>query len=135
MVYIISTLLRKAYENKKNKFKSLDDVWKSLMLLPKDYSHNALFHPQTRVLMEKCTFEHGGQEYDSKYPEGIPTSIIVTFKNGNKLDSGLIMFPSGHSKNTTANLKDILHYKFNTLGRLALSEKDLAAKLEKLHKL
>lgn len=31
------------------------------------------------------------------------------------------MFPSGHSRNVTANLKDILSYKNNLLGKLALS--------------
>jgi len=25
--------------------------------------------------MTKITFEHGGQSYDDKYPEGIPTSV------------------------------------------------------------
>ena len=32
--------------------------------------------------MQKCTFTHGGKDYDSKYPEGIPTSISVTLKSG-----------------------------------------------------
>lgn len=35
------------------------------------------------------------------------------------------MFPSGHSRNTAANLQDILNYKNSLLGRLALSEADL----------
>jgi len=39
------------------------------------------------------------------------------------------MFPSGHSRNTTANLQDILNYKNNLLGKLALSENDLNEKL------
>lgn len=43
------------------------------------------------------------------------------------------MFPSGHSRNTTANLKDILNYKNNLLGRLALSESELAQKLSVLN--
>jgi hypothetical protein len=32
------------------------------------------------------------------------------------------MFPSGHSRNNAADLKDILNYKNNLLGKLALSE-------------
>ena len=32
------------------------------------------------------------------------------------------MFPSGHSRNSSANLKDILSYKNNLLGKLALSQ-------------
>lgn len=43
------------------------------------------------------------------------------------------MFPSGHSRNSTANLKDILNYKNNLLGRLALSEGELKEKLSQLN--
>lgn len=44
MVYIISTLMRKAFENgefnkKLNTLTSLDDVWIDLMLEPKDYGY------------------------------------------------------------------------------------------------
>jgi len=78
MVYIISTLIRKALDmpdfNTKD-FSNLDNMWKTLMLEPKDYSQEAIFNKTTRALMEKMSFEHGGKEYDSKYPEGIPTSI------------------------------------------------------------
>ena len=35
-------------------------------------------------MMEKCEFEHGGKEYDDKYPEGIPTSIQIELQ-GKKL--------------------------------------------------
>ena len=61
MVYIISTILRKAFEHKNAGFNGLDDVWKSLMLLPQDYGYQALFNKDTRKLMEKCTFSHGGK--------------------------------------------------------------------------
>ena len=83
--------------------------------------------------MQKCTFTHGGKDYDSKYPEGIPTSISVTLKDGTKYDSGFVMFPSGHSRNTSANLKDILNFKNNLLGRLALGESELKEKLSLLN--
>jgi 2-methylcitrate dehydratase len=89
MVYIVSTMLRKAFDSKDfnarlTTWTNLDEVWKSLMLEPKDYGHKALFDTQTRDLMTKCTFTHGGPSYDSKYPEGIPTSISVTLKDGKK---------------------------------------------------
>ena len=35
----------------------------------------SLNNENTRKLMTKITFEHGGQSYDDKYPEGIPTSV------------------------------------------------------------
>ena len=138
MVYIVSTMLRKAFQSKDFNqklagFGNLDEVWKALMLEPKDYGHKALFDEQTRELMAKCTFTHGGKSYDSKYPEGIPTSISVTLKNGQKYESGFVMFPSGHSRNSTANLKDILNYKNQLLGRLALTESELNHKLSVLN--
>ena len=37
-----------------------------------------------------------------------------------------------HSRNTAANLKDILNFKNNLLGRLALSESELKDKLSAL---
>ena len=53
-------------------------------------------------------FEHGGQEYDDRYPDGIPTSMTVTLDGDRSYDSGLIMYPSGHARNTTCDLEDIL---------------------------
>ncbi len=103
------------------------------MLEPRDYGHRALFNEKTRSLMTKCTFEHGGKSYDDKYPEGIPTSIDITLKEGKKIESGFIMFPSGHSRNSSANLRDILDYKNSLLGKLALSESDLKEKLSLLN--
>lgn len=66
MVYIISTLLRKACEKYENILddQSLEDLWKYLMLTPFDYSKNALFSETTRAIMEKIEFQHGGLEYD-----------------------------------------------------------------------
>lgn len=131
MAYIVATLLRKALEYKKS-HGSLpaagghgnvnDAIWKALMLAPADYDENesAIFHPLTRKLMQKITFEHGGSEYDAKYPDGIPTSVIITSADGRKHDSDLVMYPAGHARNTTANLPDILNAKFSLLAGLAL---------------
>lgn len=129
MAYIVATLLRKAidYVRANGALPSAgaahDDAWKALMLSPYDYqvSDTAIFHPETRALMEKIEFLHGGPEYDTKYPEGIPTSIRIR-AGGTEFDSGLIMFPAGHSRNTAANLEDILTYKFGMLGSLALPD-------------
>lgn len=62
--------------------------------------------------MTKITFEHGGKKYDEKYPEGIPSSLEIVLKDGTKLSSGFVMFPSGHALNTVANHKSILDNKF-----------------------
>ena len=84
MAYIVSSVMRNAFEKheKISQDASMDDLWKYLMLLPKDYSQAALFNPTTRKLMETIEFYHGGKEYDDLYPKGIPTSISITTKNG-----------------------------------------------------
>jgi 2-methylcitrate dehydratase len=138
MVYIISTLLRKALQSQQfasKQYNNLDEVWKLLMLEPKDYGYEAIRDPFTRKLMDKINFEHGGKEYDSKYPDGIPTSVKIELKDGKVLDSKLVMYPSGHARNTSANLKDILNHKFNLLGGLALESSNLSQCLEKLNNL
>lgn len=133
MAYIVATLLRKALEYTKQKGQppsvagatsksSNDAIWKALMLSPHDYleDESAIFHPLTRALMKKIKFDHGGPEYDAKYPDGIPTSLVISTNDGRALDSGLIMYPAGHARNTSANLADILSHKFTLLGELAL---------------
>jgi len=117
MVFIVSRLIKKAMENKEKlrNAESLDDYWKTLILTPADYSHEAVFSSETRDLMNKITFEHGGLEYDSKYPEGIPTKVDITVNTGTTVSSGLVMFPSGHANNKTCDLKGILNNKNKTL--------------------
>lgn len=116
MVYILATLLRKAQELEPSG--SSDDFWKALMLMPEDYSEEALFHPVTRALMERISFEHGGPSYDALYPDGIPTSISITDSSGRVLESGLVMYPAGHARNTTADLDGLLAEKARRLGAL-----------------
>jgi 2-methylcitrate dehydratase len=125
MIYIVSTMLRKAIDLARSNggCKSLDNNdswWKALMLMPIDYGRDALFHKTTRSLMQVIAFEHGGESYDSKYPDGIPTSMVIALNDGSSYDSGLVMYPSGHARNTTADLADILSHKFELLGQLAM---------------
>jgi 2-methylcitrate dehydratase len=119
MVYIVSTLLRKAIEARLGST-SKDEIWQSLMLSPFDYDNDAIHHPLTRSLMAKVEFEHGGADYDANYPDGIPTSVSITTKYGTQHDSGLVMYPAGHARNTSADLTSILRSKFamhENLGR------------------
>jgi 2-methylcitrate dehydratase len=126
MVYILSTMLRKGIEDAQRDGRawlgSTDEIWKRLMLGPYDYAGDAIVHPETRALMEKMEFAHGGSEYDEKYPDGIPTSLIIEMDNGEQHDSGLIMYPAGHARNTTADLDDLLATKFRMHGELALDD-------------
>lgn len=123
MVYIVATLLRKAIERREQiKAGGSDDAWKTLMLAPEDYAQDAIFHPVTRSLMEKIAFEHGGPEYDANYPDGIPTSVVITTTDEETFDSGFVMYPAGHARNTTAAVSDILGHKFALLGAIALPD-------------
>lgn len=126
MVYIVSTLLRKAMEAARSGAlkpgMDNDSVWKLLFLAPADYSDEAIVNKDTRALMEKIGFEHGGKEYDDRYPDGIPTSVVITTASGATLDSGLVMYPAGHARNTTADLKGILANKFEQLGKLVVAD-------------
>jgi len=136
MVYIVATLLRKAIEaGDAADNQTPDELWKALMLTPHDYGDEALFNPLTRKLMERIAFEHGGPEYDARYPDGIPTSIAVT-AGGQEYDSGLIMYPIGHARNTTADLDGVLAHKFLMHGTLGLPQgADVAAAVAKLNRL
>merc|ERR1719203_1949115 len=71
MASIVSRMLKKALDTGSVPSKETD-AWKALMLSPFDYGRDALECKTTKTLMNKITFSHGGPEYDSKYPEGIP---------------------------------------------------------------
>lgn len=139
MLYLVCTMLRKALELRPNTKGPLS--WKELMLVPHDFTDKALHDPLTRRLMDKMSFEHGGTEYDAKYPDGIPTSMVLTDDEGEVHDSGFIMYPGGHARNHLApagyraNLKDILSHKFETLGRLASDDpKSIVSRISSLEK-
>ena len=62
--------------------------------------------------MERISLEEGGEFYDQKYPDGIPTSIQIETSSGRIYDSDFVMYPSGHARNRDADLEDILRNKF-----------------------
>ncbi len=140
MAYIVSTLLRKAIERGLPMGGS-DEIWKELMLSPYDYrvDDSAIFHPLTRSLMERIDFRHGGPEYDARYPEGIPTSVVIEDTARRRYDSGLVMYPAGHARNTTADLDTILGQKWRMLGEIAVEDAveadSLIQRLEKIGEL
>lgn len=125
MLYLVCTMLRKALELHAAK-KGAKLGWKDLMLLPHDFGPHALKDPLTRRLMDKMSFEHGGPDYDARYPDGIPTSMVITDDEGKVFDSGLVMYPGGHARNHLGPDKvdrdDILAHKFQKLGELAVTD-------------
>jgi 2-methylcitrate dehydratase len=118
MVYIIATLLRKA-------FRTRQAGWRELMLVPQDYDQSSLSDPLTRQTMERIEFRHGGREYDEKYPDGIPTTLEIEHEDLGRLSSGLVMYPEGHARNSSGNLPALLEHKFRVLA--ALGVKDVEA--------
>lgn len=121
MAFIVSRMMLKAFQHGSAPTTN-DEAWKLLMLSPHDYGKESLFDATTRALMQKISFSHGGLEYDSKYPDGIPTSIEIAVRGGETFSSGLVMYPSGHARNCTANLKDLLDTKFRMLGDLVFAD-------------
>ena len=135
MVYILATLLRKAMERQGTEQES-DALWRALMLMPADYSQEALLNPLTRQIVDAITFEHGGPEFDAKYPDGIPTSIQVTDASGEVFETGIVMYPAGHARNRTSDLLSLLKKKFELLGEIGLpSPGDVPALLTRLDRL
>lgn len=122
MAHIVSRILLKGLKSGKAP-STMDAAWKEYMLSPYDYGADALTDKDTRTLMSKITFEHGGAEYDAKYPDGIPTSIDITVKGGKKIESGFVMYPSGHARNTSADLKGILDHKNHLLGDITFADR------------
>ena len=115
MVYIIATLLRKAIERKTS-------GWRELMLVPEDYSDEAIVHPLTRKLIDKIDFRHGGPDYDAKYPDGIPTSLEISHRQLGTLSSGLVMYPMGHARHNGEGFSETLDDKFNALAGLGCED-------------
>jgi 2-methylcitrate dehydratase len=117
MVYIIATLLRKAYEQRTS-------GWQPLMLVPADYDDDALVNPLTREIMAKIDFRHGGPEYDQKYPDGIPTTLEIDHAQIGLVSSGLVMYPAGHARNRSGDLDQLLAHKFRLLASLGVPDVD-----------
>jgi 2-methylcitrate dehydratase len=117
MVYIIATLLRKAYHSHRA-------GWRELMLMPHDYDEESLWNPLTREIMRRIEFHHGGPQYDQKYPDGIPTTLEIEHADLGHLSSGLVMYPEGHARNTSGNLDELLSYKFRKLASLGVADVD-----------
>merc|ERR1712203_1156049 len=122
MAFIVSRILVKAMEAGKVP-SAMDAAWMDLMLSPYDYGKDALYESKTRAMMSKISFSHGGPEYDAKYPDGIPTQIDITMKGGKKISSGEVMYPSGHARNTSADLRKILAHKNRLLGDIVFSDR------------
>jgi 2-methylcitrate dehydratase len=129
MLYIVATLLRKAYEARKAGWDG-QDGWRRLMLAPADYEENetALFHPLARRIMQQIDFRHGGEDYDRRYPDGIPTTVKLSHGKLGPLSSGLVMYPQGHARADATQLTSLLEHKCRLLAGPAVDDVDALVK-------
>ncbi len=125
MLYIIATLLRKAYEARRAGWDG-QNGWQQLMLVPADYAEDesALFHPLTRRLMDQIDFRHGGPDFDRRYPDGIPTTVEFSHAKLGPLSSGLVMYPQGHARADAQDLPALLDHKCRLLVGDAVNDVD-----------
>jgi 2-methylcitrate dehydratase len=125
MVYIVATLLRKAYDARRDGWDG-QHGWQRLMLTPADYTEDesALFHPLTRRLMRQIDFRHGGPEYDRGYPDGIPTTVEIVHTELGPLTSGLVMYPAGHARCDAVDFGTLLEQKVRLLAAQGVDDVD-----------
>jgi 2-methylcitrate dehydratase len=77
--------------------------------------------------MERIEFVHGGPEYDSRYPDGIPTTLEIEHATLGRLSSGLVMYPEGHARNASGRLDELLALKFRRLAGLGVKDVEVLA--------
>ncbi|HJN66090.1 MAG TPA: hypothetical protein QF761_07800, partial [Pirellulales bacterium] len=121
MLFIVAALLEKAYRLQQA-------GWKELMLMPEDYSSERLQDATIRQRMDNIEIVHGGEPYDCKYPDGIPTSLEIEHTAVGTVSSGLVMYPMGHARNTSDSLGELLDTKFHRLAALGVSDTDELSK-------
>lgn len=111
MVFILSRLFKNSIEKASVESVSKDSnkFGNILMLNPVDYSEIALNVKNLEKLWWKYN-PSWGEKFDLKYPEGIPSQFNIELTHGKKLTSGFVIFPPGHSANTTHDLKGSLEY-------------------------
>ena len=96
--------------------------WESLMLLPDDYSDEAIRDPAVARLIATMAIEHGGSEYDALYPGGIPTSVAIDHAVLGRLGGGLVKYPLGHARADAARTAAVVDLKFERLVSGAVAD-------------
>jgi 2-methylcitrate dehydratase len=99
--------------------------WPELMLLPEDYSEEAIRDPKVARLIDRIVIEHGGPEYDALYPDGIPTSVVIEHESLGVVDGGLVRYPLGHARSDAAHTALAVDLKFERLVAAAVDSPDV----------
>ena len=96
--------------------------WDGLMLLPEDYSDEAIRDPRIADLIGRIEIAHGGREYDDHYPDGIPTSVEIEHAAAGSLASGLVRHPLGHARSSPERTAAMVELKFDRLVSAAVAD-------------
>lgn len=120
--YIVASVLYKAMVARaRGELATMEvELWKQLMLVPEDYSDEALRNENVRKLMAKIELEHGGEAFDVRYPEGIPTEVVLNHKSLGPKASGMMLFPIGHARGRQDVLEELLQLKFQRLAQVGV---------------
>ena len=135
LYFILARLIRKSLAMQKElDYSSIEALWSDLMLMPEDYSSEALNDPLTLQLIDKISIEHGGADYDSLFPKGQPSRVRVECAQG-CFDSELVLTPPGYSSCTEYRTRDILDVKCQRMGKGLEDYEDFVAKLKRVDQL
>ena len=89
--------------------------WEELMLLPDDYADAAIADPAVRSLIDRIVIEHGGPDYDRRYPDGIPTSVSIEHASLGTVGGGIVQHPLGHARSDADRTAAVVALKFDRL--------------------
>jgi 2-methylcitrate dehydratase len=96
--------------------------WEELMLLPDDYSDAAIADPEVRSLIDRILIEHGGPDYDRRYPDGIPTSVSIEHGVLGSLGGEIVRHPLGHARSDADRTAAVVALKFDRLVAGAVAD-------------
>mmetsp|Transcript_12239 Transcript_12239/g.10852 ORF Transcript_12239/g.10852 Transcript_12239/m.10852 type:complete len:282 (+) Transcript_12239:875-1720(+) len=111
--YLLGRMLSKKKNLKGNVKRTFQDYYSRLALGPLDFTKVALKDDLTRNIMNKIDVIDGMKSYNKHFPEGIPSSLNIYFKDGKRFSSGMTKFPCGHAKNETVDTKAMMLNKFS----------------------
>jgi len=124
--YIIAKTIQKAASNYAAGKKR--SGWSEVMLLPEDYSDDAIADEKLTQIIKKIHIVHGGPDYDSLYPEGIPARVSINHDDFGKLDGGRCLFPLGHARSNEVATMALVNEKFERLVAGAVSSPEAIRK-------
>ena len=84
-------------------------------------------------IIKKIDIVHGGPDYDSLYPEGIPARVSIDHDECGLLDGGQCVFPLGHAHSDQSQTTVLVDEKFERLVAGAVSSPQALRQHLRLH--